>query len=103
MKNRRGYEDELVKHVAKLPGVKAAILTGLFVGRPEFDCDMVVVGKIPEQKLHEFSKGVEKMMGQEINYAYFEMEEFKYRQNMFDRFMKDVFENEHLTILNKIK
>jgi hypothetical protein len=102
-KGKKAYEDELTKNVAKLPGIKVVILTGLFVGNPDAECDMLLVGKIPEQKVAEFSKGAEKVMGQEINYALFETEEFKYRQNMFDRFMKDVFENEHMIIVNKIK
>ena len=103
-KSKKGYEDELVKAITKIPGIKVAILSGLFVGRPEFECDLLLVGdKVAEQKVQDFAKGAEKIMGQEINYALFETTEFKYRQNIFDRFMKNVFENDHLTVLNKIK
>jgi hypothetical protein len=97
-KNARQYEDELVKAAKKLNGVKAVILTGIFVGNTKADCDMVVVGEPNQKALDNFVAGVEKVIGQEVNFALFEERDFNYRKNIFDRFTKDVLENEHIVI-----
>ena len=102
-KNFKGYEDELSKYLRKIPGIKAAVLSGIFVGQPQMECDLVLAGKMPIVKLEELEKGLTKLMGQEVNYAVFSVEEYKYRKSIFDRFMKDIFENDHLVLFDKTK
>ncbi len=97
------YEDELVKAVKKLPGVKVAVLSGLFAAQPDRECDLLLVGKIPQSNLDNFIRGAEKIAGQELNYALFTSEEYQYRKSIFDRFMKDIFEYPHIVIIEKIK
>lgn len=102
-KAAKKYEDELFKYLKKLPGLKVAILTGIFTANPHMSCDVLLVGKLPEKKLLNFEKGIKKLMGQEINYALFSVGEYEARKSMFDRFMKDVLENDHLVVMNKIR
>ena len=102
-KNFRNYEDELVLFLKKMPGIKAAVLSGVFVGQTQMPCDLVLAGKATDAKLEDLERGLTKMMGQEINYAIFPVEEYQYRKTIFDRFMKDVFENEHIVLFDKTK
>lgn len=97
-KNVRQYEDELVKAAKKLNGVKTVILTGIFVGNTQAECDLVIVGQPSQKTLDAFIAGVERIVGQEINFALFDERDFNYRTNIFDRFTKDILENDHLVI-----
>jgi hypothetical protein len=97
-KSAKKYEDELLKAIKKLNGVKSVVLTGIFVGNPKAECDLVIVGKPNQRALDNFVDGVEKLLGQEVNFAVFDEKDFNYRKSIFDRFTKDVLENEHLLI-----
>jgi len=95
--------DELSSLIKTIPDLKLAVLTGIFIGSQKAECDALLVGKITQHQLEKFEKMATKIMGQEINYAVMEYKEYKMRKDTFDRFMKDVFENEHLVILDKIR
>jgi len=100
-KNIRASEDEALKILKKLNGLKMAVLAGIFVGQ-KMECDLLLVGKISERQLLGFEKAINNMMGQEINFAVMDLQEFSYRKGTFDRFMKDVLENSHLVLIDKI-
>ncbi len=102
VKAARSYEDELTRFLKKLGHVDFVALTGLFMGNAAAECDVVLVGTPSRAQVAKFAAGVEKLMGQEVNYAIFPPEEFRYRSNTFDRFIKDVFENRHLVVVDKI-
>jgi hypothetical protein len=94
------YEDELFAAIKKL-GVKTAYLSGLFVGKPELAVDMLLVGKIKEERLQAFVDACQHMMGQEINYCVMEPAEFSFRRNTFDRFIKDIFDYPHIPVVEE--
>ncbi len=100
-KSIRKYEDELVKAIRNLKGVKAAVLSGIFVSDIKAPCDILLIGEPNPKALENFIYGAERLMGQEINYAVFDPKEFEYRKNIFDRFTKDLLEHEHILIDNK--
>jgi hypothetical protein len=102
-KNAKNYEDEMVKYIQRMPGLKLAILTGVFTGNPALECDVVLVGNLSQRSLDTFVSGAEKSAGQEINYAVFDEKEFEYRKHIFDRFAKEIFDNDHLIINKKSK
>lgn len=102
-KNFKKYEDELLVAIKKLPGVKVAVLSGLFTAMPDRNCDLLLVGNIPTRNLDNFVRGLEKLAGQEVNYALFSMQEYQYRKSIFDRFMKDIFEYPHIVVVDKVK
>lgn len=100
---RRKTDDELQKLLKRLPGLKAIVLAGLFVGNAKGDCDLVLAGNFSQARLNGVMGKVENLMGQEINYAVFEPGEYNYRKNIFDRFMKNIFEGDHLVLMDKVK
>lgn len=91
------YEDELFVAIRKL-GVDAAFLSGLFVGKPDLEVDLLLVGDIKPAKLEAFIQACEHMMGQEVNYCVMSAEEFTVRRNTFDRFIKDIFDYPYLVV-----
>lgn len=96
------YQDELFTAIKKLGDVKAAFLSGIFCGYQTLPVDLLLVGKINLKKLSEFLKHVEKLMGQEINYSIMSVEEFLLRRNTFDKFIKDIFDYNHLVVLDNL-
>ncbi len=94
--------DPLEKAILKVKGLKVAVLSGLFVGDLNATCDLLLAGPVSQRSLDNLISKVEDMVGGEVNYALFDSSEYQYRKNIFDRFMKDVFDNRHSIILEKI-
>jgi hypothetical protein len=92
--------DELFSAIKRLGEVKAAFLSGIFCGQPSLPVDILLVGKINLNKLSEFLKSAEKMMGQEINYSVMSVEEFVQRRDTFDKFIKDIFDYRHIVVVD---
>lgn len=100
LKNGVKYEDELFAAIKKLGDIRAAYLSGLFAGQPALPVDILLVGKVNLAKMDEFLKRLQKVMGQEINYSIMSEAEFKTRRNTFDRFIKDIFDYNHLVVFD---
>ena len=96
------YTDELFTAIKKLGQVKAAFLSGLFTGYPNLPVDVLLVGKINLNKLAEFLKSLNKLMGQEINYSIMSVEEFVQRRDTFDKFIKDIFDYRHIVVVDEL-
>jgi len=101
-KIKRVAEDDLVKILKKVPGVRLAALSGFFTGNNNLECDLLLVGKIPQKRLDVFINKLEQLVHNEVNYAVMGLEEFEYRKHTFDRFMKDIFENDHVILIDRI-
>ncbi len=97
------YRDELFSAIRALGEIKAAFLSGIFCGFPNLPVDILLVGRVNLNKLADFLKSAEKMMGQEINYSVMSVEEFVQRRDTFDKFIKDIFDYRHLTVVDELK
>jgi len=95
-------QDELFSAIRRLGDVRAAFLSGIFCGEPNLPVDVLLVGRVNLKKLSEFLKAAEKMMGQDINYSVMSVEEFVQRRDTFDKFIKDIFDYRHITVLDSL-
>jgi hypothetical protein len=95
------FEDMLGKQILKLRGLEFGVFTGIFHGRPQAQSDILLVGKFTDNALNSFDAAVQKILGQELAFTVLTLEEFEYRKNIFDRYIKDVFENSHLVVAKK--
>lgn len=83
--------------------LRVVALSGMFTGAVETKVDLLVVGdKLEEKPLANAVHSLEAELGQELRYAYFTTEEFKYRVGVYDRLVRDVFDYPHRTILDRI-
>jgi hypothetical protein len=100
--------DRLIKRINALGRVKLAVVAGIFVSQPddttyETPADLFIVGDdIDRGKLTKFLKSLEADMGTEIRFGVMEKDEFKYRYEMFDRFLRVLLEGPHRKIINKL-
>ncbi len=100
--------DRLIKRINALGRIKLAIVAGIFVSQPddttyETPADLFIVGEdVDRGKLTKFLKSLEAEMGTEIRFGVMERDEFKYRYEMFDRFLRVLLEGPHRKIINKL-
>ena len=100
--------DRLVKRINSLGRIKLAVVSGIFVSQPddltyESPADLFIVGDdVDKPKLAKFLKSLESEVGTEIRFGTMERDEFKYRYEMFDRFLRVLLEGPHRKIINKL-
>ncbi len=96
---------KLLQQVKGLGGVRLAILSGLFLNKEDIGrTDLLLVGdNLSKRKLDNLLAKTESELGKAINYTVMETEEFKYRRDMFDRFLRDILEYPHEKLINKLE
>lgn len=97
---------QILKQIKKIGGIKLAILGGIFVKdkKRRADADIMIIGeKINSRKLKNFLNNLEAELGREINYILMNVQEFLYRQDMYDKFLIDFLERPHKILIDKLK
>lgn len=97
---------QILKQIKKIGGIKLAILGGIFVNdkKRRTDADIMIIGeKINSRKLKNFLNNLEAELGREINYILMNVQEFLYRQDMYDKFLIDFLERPHKILIDKLK
>ncbi|KKS37784.1 MAG: putative transcriptional regulator [Parcubacteria group bacterium GW2011_GWA2_42_14] len=93
----------LLRRLNSLGGVKLAILAGIFINSENSRADLLLVGdKLKKARLNNFFSWLESEIGKELNYVVMPTEEFKYRMDMYDRFVRDILEYPHKKLINKM-
>lgn len=95
-------EQNFVHKIQAMPRIKLFILTGIFVGYENFPTDMLIVGQMDKVKLGQLVKKFEREIGRPVNYTFMTYPEFKYRQDITDRFMFDILEGSKIVIVDKL-
>lgn len=101
-KSAKNYNDLLAKEILKIKGISFGVFSGFLEGHTNLECDVLLVGQISQRSLNSFEKKAYKLLGQDLRYAVLTLEEHEYRKNVFDRFIKDVYENRHMVISKKL-
>lgn len=84
--------------IAKLPGVRLAVIAGTLVKGSASPVDLLLVGKVPAVKLRNVIKQMEKTEGREINYSVLPYEDFYYRLSVRDRFISEIITGRHVVL-----
>jgi len=89
-----------IKHLGK---IRLAILSGIFLNDDTSRLDLMIVGDdIKKRSLEKFLALTESELGKTIRYSVMDTDEFRYRMNMYDRFLRDVLEKDHEKLINKL-
>lgn len=102
LRDKPAPQDDFTSAVKKLGHIKSAYLSGVFMGHPELQVDLLVVGTVNEVKLNEFLHNSQELLGFELNYTTLTEPEFIERRSMLDRFLRDLFDNPFLTIIDTL-
>jgi hypothetical protein len=90
------WRDEL----SQLPGVRIAILSGVFAEGATSAVDILLVGDIRQAQVRKLMKKVESFEGREINYAILDFDDFYYRRSVRDRFVNEIIGGKYITLVD---
>lgn len=94
---------KILQEVKGLGGIRLAVASGIFKNDENSRTDLLLVGNnIKRGKLKIFLSRTESNLGRPLRYTLMSIEEFKYRLNMYDRFLRDILEYPHEKLINKI-
>ncbi len=95
---------EQLNKVKSLGDVKLGLVSGIFINNKKSKTDLLlVVDGLSRAKLKHLIEELEAEMGQEINYSLMNLEEFRYRIKMFDKFVLEILEQPHEIIVNEVE
>jgi hypothetical protein len=98
--------EKILKAVRGLGRIRLMLLSGLLVGNPATAgsrADLLIVGdSINSRKLNTFIKNLEAEAGTDIRCVAMTTEEFNYRYDMYDRFVRDLLSEEGEFLINKL-
>ena len=104
LKSSPASKEKILKKLRSFRRINLAILSGVFVNSENSRMDILIVGdNIKKKNLSNFLKDLGADVGKEIDYVLLSTEDFKYRYDMFDRFIRDVLEKPHEKLINKLK
>lgn len=90
--------------VKKLGNVRLGLVSGVFSDNDAAKADLLIVGDhISNAKMKHLLSALEIELGREINYSLMDLNEFKYRVDMFDKFILEFFEGPHEILVNKVQ
>lgn len=94
---------KLMEKIKRLGAVKLAVIAGIFINNDNSRADLFIVGdNIKKKKMEKMLADIESETGKALNYVSMETGEFKYRMNMYDRFLRDILEFPHQKLINKL-
>lgn len=78
-----GEEHDLLS----IGNVELALYTGQFTRDESAGIDLLIVGNVNQNKLHKFVAELEAKEGKEIRYTVFSADDYRYREQINDRFL----------------
>jgi len=95
--------EELIKRFQGIGKVKLIITAGVFLREIDSRVDLLlVVDAMKKSALDRIIKQLESEIGRELNYTVFSSADFTYRVSMYDKFVRDVLDYSHNTVIDKI-
>lgn len=94
---------KLFDRIKKLGTMKLVTLSGVFLNNDRARTDLLIVGDgIKKGRLEKFLAEVESELGRSLRYTVMDTSEFKYRLDMYDRFLRDILEYPHEKLINRV-
>ncbi len=96
-------DDEIVYRFRHAGRLKLVLVSGLFTQDQGSRVDILVVGdRLNRPRVERALRDMESEVGKELSYAVFETPEFKYRMEVYDKFIRDILDYPHKVLLDKI-
>ncbi len=85
-------QQSIAKDMSKFGDVKLLILSGLFIKKPTNTVDLLVVGDLDKEKVENYLNN-EVGTKRPVKFAIISQDDFTYRMNCNDRFIKELIDN----------
>ncbi|SRR3989338_5498075 len=94
---------DLVRRFNRCGKILFLAIAGVFLDNPESRADLLIVGdKLKKRLIEQTVRGLEAEIGKELAYAVMTSEDFVYRLNACDKFVRDVLDYPHERLVDKI-
>jgi len=95
---------EIFDKMKRISGLRFSCITGFFTNNKKAGVDILFVleSKQEDEESKKFVKYLEKELKKEINYALMDLKEFRYRENVQDKFLMNILEGEHIVIVDRL-
>jgi len=95
--------EKLVSSMKGAGKINLVVIAGRLMNEETRTVDVFIVGdSLKKAKIERALKTMESATGKELVYAFMATKEFQYRYGLYDRFLKELFDNPHEIILNKL-
>lgn len=98
-----GVEDALFKNLERLGDIRYICVSGFFTGAKESPTDMLLVGSFNEERLGRFVGRIEEQLGRAVTYTPMTENEYRYRRNFNDVFLRTIFLNPYKELVNNLE
>lgn len=96
-------EYDFGKKVLSIGRIAYAALTGYFTNVPEAKTDIFIVGTVNRAKLRRLVRRFQRDMDHDVRYTVLSKKEYKYRNDITDRFLYDILENRKIVLIDKLR
>jgi predicted nucleotidyltransferase len=97
-----GVAGRIRASLERLAGIELAFIYGSYAKgeeKADSDVDLLIIGNVDMDRLDSNLGKLEKMLGREINYLLYSMEEFKSKRKAKDGFLMDVTAGEKIMVI----
>jgi hypothetical protein len=96
-------KEEIIERFKNTGKVKLLVLAGVFIQKDDSRVDILIVGdELKKKNVENSLRSIEAEVGKELSYALFDTQDFVYRMNVYDKFVRDILDFPHEKILDKI-
>jgi hypothetical protein len=96
-------DEDIAKRFASAGRLKLLVAAGVFIQDPDSRVDLLIVGDgLRRGAVDNAVKTLESEIGKEIRYSAFDTREFTYRLGMYDKLIRDIFDYNHRTLLDRL-
>ncbi len=102
--NNEGLQpQDIVKRLSRAGKIKMLVISGVFIQNTETRVDLLIVGdELKERVVKKALQNMEADIGKELRYTVLRSDDYKYRYNVCDRLIRDIFDYPHEVILDKL-
>ena len=94
---------DLAKLLKPAGPFRLILLSGFFTGLAEASIDLLVVGDaLNDRRVAKAVSAIEAKFGREIRYAALSTVDFRYRQGIYDRLIRDILDYPHRVVLDTL-
>ena len=94
---------ELASRFKNIGRIKLFLVSGLFLNLDKSRVDILIVGEsLNKSKSDKVFDILSSELGREVVYSVMDVEEFEYRYKMYDKFVRDILDLPHETIIDKV-
>lgn len=96
-------KEDVLKRFQGAGKIKLLIIAGIFLKEDNSPVDVLVVGdKLRRGAIEKVLHRLEAEMGKELRYSLLNVAEFRYRMEVYDKFVRDILEYPHETVIDRL-